>query len=759
MKRFGTLMVLVSLWTFAAAQTPEDVAGLWSGSIEIPDSPLEVAVTLEAVDGELSGTVDIPAQGAEGLPLKDVTLEGDTLSFVIDGVDGDPTFGGTLAGDNLTGTYSQGPNEAPFTLTRGEAGANITAAEPSAEETAETYKDPEGRFNVPVPTNWTVKENEGYTTLLSPEGDIRVHLLTSPETDLESAVKQGWAEVAPDFTLESSDPQEPPSAPGVEKTLVIHYEGENQIAQAFAQLYGGTAYLLLIEGDLAAVQRRSAQVNIIASGFEISGLGDTDLTGTEPLTVDETITGELEAYVTDALKRFGIPGAAVAIVQNGEIVYEGGFGVKSMGGGEPITADTNMMIGSTGKSLTTMMMGTLVDDGSISWDTPVQEVLPEFKVSDPELSRTMTMRNLVCACTGVPRRDLELVFNADTLGAEEIVESLGTFTFFTGFGEAFQYSNQIVGTAGYAAAAADGASWGELYTGYLRSLQKRVLDPIGMTNTTLSLPKVKARGDYALPHSLNIRGRNEPFAVDLEQLLLPIAPAGAHWSTAHDMARYLVTELNVGVAPDGTRVVSEKNLRTTWEPQVEVSADTSYGLGWFVGDYKGLKLIEHGGNTFGFTSDFAFLPDAGLGIVVLANAQGTNAFNSAVRTRLFELVFEQDPEADKQATFSFGEVAKELEKISNNLQPIDRSVVTPYFGSYQNDALGEVSLRLDGDAVTFDTGEFAVPLVAETEDGKVKYLFNGPPLPGGELKLTGKPDAPTLTIGEGAVKYVFEKLE
>ncbi len=751
-KRILTFCIV--LLGFVSAQTPEDVYGVWQGSIEIPGRPLEVVVTLGAEGEALTGSIDIPAQGAADLPLKDVTLEGDALSFVIDGVDGDPTFDGTVADKTFTGTFSQSGQSFPVTLTQGES-ADTTVTEPMA---AENYQDPEGRFDVPIPTNWTVEENKGYTTLLSPEGDIHVHLLTLSKTNLETAVKQGWGKVEPDFALEPGDPLEPPSAPGIEKTLVINYDGGDRIAQAFAQLYNKTAYLLLFDGDLAALQRRGAQVNIIASGFEISGLETDDLTGIKPLTVDETVTGELEAYVKGALKRFGIPGAAVAIVQNGEIVYEGGFGVKSMGGDDPITADTNMMIGSTGKSLTTMLMGTLVDDGSMTWDERVKKVLPEFSVSDPKLSETMTLRNLVCACTGVPRRDFELIFNADTLGAEEIVESLKTFSFFTDFGEAFQYSNQLVGTAGYAAAAADGASWGELYTGYLRSLQKRVLDPVGMKNTTLSLPKVKARGDYALPHSLTLRGRNEPFSVDLEQLLLPVAPAGAHWSTAHDMARYLITELNVGVAPNGVRVVSEKNLRTTWEPQVEVSADTSYGLGWFIGDYKGLELTQHGGNTFGFTSDFAFLPDVALGIVVLTNAQGTNAFNSAVRERLFELVFEQEPEADKQATFSFSEIAKELEKVSNNLRPLDMTVVTPYLRSYQNDALGEVNLRLDGDSVVFGSGEFAVPLVAEAE-GDVRYLLNGPPIAGAELKLTGKRDAPSLTIGEGAVKYVFKRLE
>lgn len=417
------LTFCIVLLGFVSAQTPEDVFGVWQGSIEIPGRPLEVVVTFESEGEALTGTLGIPAQGAADLPLKDVTLGGDALSFVIGGVDGDPTFDGTLMGGSFTGTFSQSGQSFPVTLTQGES-ADTTATEPM---TAENYQDPEGRFSVPVPTNWTVQENKGYTTLLSPEGDIHVHLLT--------------------------------------------------------------------------------------------------------------------------------------------------------------------------------------------------------------LSKT-----------------------------------------------------------------------------------------------------------------------------NLEQLLLPVAPAGAHWSTAHDMARYLITELNVGVAPNGVRVVSEKNLRTTWEPQVEVSADTSYGLGWFIRDYKGLELTQHGGNTFGFTSDFAFLPGADLGIVVLTNAQGTNAFNSAVRERLFELVFEQEPEADKQATFSFSEIAKELEKVSNNLRPLDMTVVTPYLGSYQNDALGEVDLRLDGDSVVFSSGEFAAPLVAEAE-GDVRYLLNGPPIAGAELKLTGKGDAPSLTIGEGAVKYVFKRLE
>src|SRR5690606_8513986 len=126
-------------------------------------------------------------------------------------------------------------------------------------------------------------------------------------------------------------------------------------------------------------------------------------------------------------------------------------------------------------------------DGVIEWDTPVVEVLPEFAVADPDLTQSITMRNLLCACTGVPRRDLELFFNRSELGAEGIVESLGTFEFFTDLGGVSQSSSRLVATAGFAAAAAAGAEYGDFFEGYVNALHERVLDPIGLFVTTLSM--------------------------------------------------------------------------------------------------------------------------------------------------------------------------------------------------------------------------------------------------------------------------------
>ncbi|MBC8098680.1 MAG: beta-lactamase family protein, partial [Armatimonadetes bacterium] len=429
-----------------------------------------------------------------------------------------------------------------------------------------------------------------------------------------------------------------------------------------------------------------------------------------------------------------------------------------LGGTDPVTPDTLMMIGSTTKSFTTLLMAILVDEGVITWDTPVVDILPSFALQDPEVTQQITVRNLVCACSGVPRRDLEWVFNSNT--AEGIIESLAEYALFTDFGEAFQYSNQLVASGGYIAALAAGGEYGDLAQAYLDVMQARVFDPLGMTDTTFSFDTVAASDNYALPHGATLLGEYVASPLTLEAVLTQVAPAGSLWSNANDMARYLITQLNRGVTPEGERIVSAENLELTWEPQVSVSADMQYGLGWLVEDYDGLQLIHHGGNTFGFTSDLAFLPEVGVGIVVLTNARGSNLFNEAVRERFFELLFDQ--ESDMQATIDFalksGEEA--LAEIQAQLQPsLDKEVITPYLGTFSNDLLGDITLSLDGERLIMDAGEFTSELRAGIDDeGETYYILIDPPLAGIPLDLVeSEAGVPTIQIDIVTDVYTFTR--
>lgn len=637
----------------------------------------------------------------------------------------------------------------------------------AAQETI--YEDPQGRFTVPIPTNWTIEETDDYVVLLSPESLLKLYLLVVPLAgDSAETIAATWPLVHPDFDIEIDTTLEPPSQPPVDSTLIVNYkwDGEGLYYQAVAQVVDDQVYLILFEGDLAEAQRRAAQLSIINTGYTITGSEAEDLSGVAARPVDASITAELEAYIAELMPLFKVPGAAVAIVQDGRIVYTNAFGVREQGGSEPMTVDTHMMIGSSGKSLTTTMMATLVDDGLMTWDTPVVDILPQFRMADPELTQRITVRNLVCACTGVPRRDFEFILRASQLSAEDVVESLSTFEVFTDFGEAFQYSNQMVATGGYVAAAAGGGTWGDLFDSYAALLRDRVLDPVGMPLTTIYFDDVLQRGEYATPHTLEFGFTYAPLSLDVEKMLIPVAPAGVHWSTVIDMANYILMQLNNGVSADGTRVVSEENLLVTREPQVAVSAESSYGLGWFVGEYKGLRQIEHGGNTLGFTSDMAFLPDAGLGVVVLTNAQISSGFNGAVRARLFDLVFDDvDAERDAEGIqFMLDLMAEQFAPPETLADAVNVDAVRAYVGAYTNEALGSLQIELDGSTLYVQVGDYrssALPVMKEDEPDVVDYYITlEPPLSGMQLRLgsddTGKQQ---IVLGQGVTEYTFTPVE
>lgn len=630
---------------------------------------------------------------------------------------------------------------------------------------SDQYTDPQGRYGVTIPTNWRATTRDGYGWLTSPQEQIQVAIIALPETDLAAAIAQAWSIVDPGANVPDANVSEMPPTGGFERAIFAQYDtgDSSTMMLALGYLADAHTYALLFRGDLQEIGRRASQLEIIQSSFKLLGVEETNLVGVEPRTFDETMRAELALYIERKLSEYGIPGAAVAVVQDGEIVYTQGFGVRALDSAEPVTPETLMMVGSTGKTMTTLMMATVVDDHLMAWETPVQEVLPQFAVADPALSQQITMRHLVCACTGVPRRDSELIFNANDLSAEDVVASLQEFEFFTEFGEAFQYSNQLVATGGYATAAATGAEWGNLYNHYVAEMDARVFEPIGMVSTTFSFDKVLAGDNYALPHTIGVTVPFEQAQVEMERVVKPVAPAGAPWSNALDMGRYLITELNQGVSPDGTRVVSAENLAVTWEPQVPVDANAAYGLGWFVDNYKGQLMLHHGGNTFGFTSDLAFLPESGIGISILTNGRVTNAFNHAVRFRLFELLFDQPLEYDAQADFENNQIRKSVAGIVADALPVEADAVASFLGSYSHPALGTLALLWEDGMLVADTGEFRMEvraLPAKDGSGISEYVIYAAPMTGLPLRLKINADGqPQAILGTGVDEYTFTWLE
>ncbi|MCA9863855.1 MAG: beta-lactamase family protein, partial [Thermomicrobiales bacterium] len=370
----------------------------------------------------------------------------------------------------------------------------------------------------------------------------------------------------------------------------------------------GVAAAPLIAGDL---------LHSASAAHEATPAPDAlpDLSEAAPQILSGERLATFEAYVATKLAELHIPGAAVAVVQGGEVTFLQGFGVREQGQPAPINADTLLRIGSVTKSFSSLLAATLVDAGRVSWETPLVDLLPDFAVADPELTPRLTMADAFCACTGLPRRDWPVVFNSQALTPERVIDGARSLPLTAPYGEQFQYNNQMVAAGGYAAGVADGGSPDALNHAYAIALRSRVLDPIGMPRSTLDLGDVLATGDYAVPHGAEITGALQPMPLQEDDAwILPVEPTGGLWSSAREMARYVQTELQYGVSPDGRRVVSAENLARTWQPGVALAPAAPgttpalatfgehYALGWFTGDYFGQRLVWHNGATLGFHS-------------------------------------------------------------------------------------------------------------------------------------------------------------
>lgn len=662
-------------------------------------------------------------------------------------------------------------------LEAGAADATEPPAEgetPTGEEPADdtrdgqVYEDPDGYFSVPIPTNWTVEEREGYTFIASPDELITVSIVVVETEDGEAALAEAWSVVDPDFAKEVEERLDIPVST-LDLFTLYTYEMEDEeefVIQAEVRLHDGVSYVLIFNADLTAAQQRQAQVTVIDSGFEISAIEQTDLSTVEPLELTDELIAEFEAYIESALETYDTPGASVAIVRDGEVIYANGFGIRNPQG-DPVTPETLMLIGSTTKTMTTLLMAQLVDEGVMEWDTPVVEVLPTFEVADPDVTQELTMEHMVCACTGVPRRDLELIFNSDDLSAEDVIESLSTFEFFTDFGEAFQYSNQMVASAGYLATLAAGGEYGSLGQDYVNLVEARIFEPLEMNDTTFSFAEALASDNVAVPYGLYTDFTFQPIPYEVEEAFAdPIGPAGGAWSTVLDMAKYMIMQLNAGETPDGTRIVSEENLRHTWQPQVPISAVDDYGLGWIVSDYRGLEMLSHAGNMLGFTSEFTFLPERDLGVVVLTN-QRISVLNTAVMGRLFELLFKLPESVDAEIQFSWNLAREQSLEGLDQIELIAEEADTELFtGSFTNDALGDVSVSLTGDGVLiFDAGEFASELWHYIPEEDEELDFTGfvlydPPLNGLAVRFEEDDEGVyQMTVGEGLLEYEFERVD
>lgn len=338
------------------------------------------------------------------------------------------------------------------------------------------------------------------------------------------------------------------------------------------------------------------------------------------------------ARVESLRQSFGTPGVTVAIVENGRTTLAQGFGVRDLSGRARVDADTNFQTGSTGKAFTAAALAILVDQGRLRWDDRVIDHMPEFRMYDAWVTREMTVRDLLVHRSGLGLGAGDLLFvPRSNLTRAEVMRRLRNIRPATSFRSSYAYDNILYMVAGQLIEAVSGQSWEQFMT-------RNLLRPAGMNRVTLDPAGRNADPNRARPHarfSGPVRGMGDQQPLGPEAVIAQVAaPAGGLAVNANDMARWLTLQLARGALPNDRRLFSEAQSRQMWTPVVLLPARTlpeslrptqslfdTYALGWNVRDYRGARIVMHGGGVYGSIAMVVLIPERNVGFYIALNSE------------------------------------------------------------------------------------------------------------------------------------------
>jgi CubicO group peptidase (beta-lactamase class C family) len=365
------------------------------------------------------------------------------------------------------------------------------------------------------------------------------------------------------------------------------------------------------------------------------------------------------------------------------------------------------------------------------------------------------IKHLVCACTGLPRQDFEWLFNYATATPASSLASLAAMQPTSRFGEVYQYSNVMAAAAGYVAAAVISPDQ-ELGAAYDAAMQRKVFLPLGMTHTTFDFAKATG-GNFASPHGDDADGKTILARMDNNYSVVALRPAGGMWTSAHDLANFLQMELALGVLPDGTRLLSKDSLLERRKGQVSMGEDTTYGMGFVVDTQYGIPVVRHGGSLFGYKSDMIFLPEHGVGAVVLTNSDTGSYLAGLLRRRLLEVLFDGKEEAVEQAKVALlqrrASIAKSRERL---VIPADATEAGKLAAHYVSASLGALRVRSAGGATIFDFANWHSAVASrKNDDGSVSFISIDPTVGGFTFVVGARDGKRALIIRDAQHEYAF----
>jgi CubicO group peptidase (beta-lactamase class C family) len=609
-----------------------------------------------------------------------------------------------------------------------------------------------------APIGWRVTRGANLTVLDPPEGDSHLALADVRAADAAAAVAAGWAAYRPaaNRTLRIATAQA--TFNGWEERHLFSYEtspNEKAVVYALAWRAGADWTVVIVEASRATFERRNAAFSLTIGSLRPKGYEREMFAGRTAHPLDTERIGTLKGFAQNVMRDFGIPGVGLALIDGGKLVFAGGLGVKTLGKSDPVDADTLFLAASNTKAMTTLLIAELVDEHKLRWDEPVTEAYPEFRLGDAETTRQVLVKHLICACTGLPRQDFEWLFNFAEATPASSLASLATMQPTSRFGEVFQYSNLMAAAAGYAGAFVLSPQR-ELGAAYDEAMRTKVFAPLGMTRTTFDFATALG-GNFASPHDNDIDGKTMPARMDINYSVVPIRPAGGMWTSARELSNYLMMELALGRLPDGTQLVSKESLLERRKGQVATGEDVAYGMGLVINTQYGIPVLSHGGSMFGYKSDMIFLPDHGVGAVILANSDTGGFLTGLFRRRLLEVLFDGKAEAAANAKAANAQRLANLAKRRDRLLvPADAAEASKLAAHYASPALGTLRVRREDGATIFEFGKWHSAVASRrNDDGTISFVTIDPSVSGIDFVVGAQDGKRALIVRDAQHEYAF----
>lgn len=473
---------------------------------------------------------------------------------------------------------------------------------------------------------------------------------------------------------------------------------------------------------------------------------------------------DLDGLFKKALTEFNVPGMAIAIVKDNELVLAKGYGVRKAGTDQWVDENTSFAIASNTKAFTAAALAILVDEGKIKWSDKVRDYLPYFELYSPYVSEEFTIRDLLCHRSGLATFSGDLIWYGTTHSREDVIRRAKYLKPVYGFREAYGYSNIMFLAAGEIVAKVSGTTWDDF-------IHAHFFEPLGMKTANTSIKKLDIKGNVAIPHN-EVDGKNVAIDyVDWDN----IGPAGSINASVTDISKWIQLQLGKGTF-DGKTYWSENRTWEMWEnitpkPVGKWQRDNmpsrhfnGYGLGWELMEYGGHKVISHGGGYDGMISKTVLVPDLNLGFVIL-----TNNINSLPSCLTFDILDKYlNLKEDKDWTGMFLQFKKDDEEAAKKAAAEDEATrvntsspslaLDAYCGTYRSEMYGDVVVQMASDGQLeidfkptalfkgklshwhFDTFQLSWTTQMMLPKGKVTFILNAQGKPEEMKVVVDNPD-------------------